>query len=90
MFGPNSLAANSSKEVTMSLLYLLGLKKDTTVTGVCMSLLTVDRITFDNVATLLSNQKRYCCTDHVCSSLFRGHDQFFQRILVGVAATKLI
>ena len=48
--GFNSSAAHSSRDVRMSSLSLFGLKKDTSVTGVCVSLFTVDMLMFDNVA----------------------------------------
>ena len=50
MSGFNSSAAHSSREDTMSSLSLFGLKKDTSVTEVPVSLFTVDMLMFDNVA----------------------------------------
>ncbi len=50
MSGFNSRAAHFSREDTTSSLSLFGLKKDTSVTGVRVSLFTVDMLMFDNVA----------------------------------------
>ncbi len=50
MSGFNSYAAHSSREDTTSSLSFFGLKKDTSVTGVPVSLFTVDILKFDNVA----------------------------------------
>ncbi len=50
MYGFNSHAAHSSREDTTSSLSSFGLKKDTSVTGICVSLFTVDMLMFDNFA----------------------------------------
>ncbi len=49
MSGFDSLAAHSAREVTMSGLSSFGLNQDTSVTGVRVSLFTVDMLMFDNV-----------------------------------------